>query len=145
MVGSERRNRRLNFLGMMTRKFGKVEGKAIFQKYNAYLLSPEWNARRQAAFEAYGKACQRCGATNRILTVHHRHYETVYAEQPEDLEILCGDCHRGEHRYQQKPIPAIKRVKMADKKRSIRLQKREALVRDEKRMARRLEKLERGD
>lgn len=39
-----------------------------------------------------GHKCERCEATKN-LEVHHKHYETLFKEAPEDLEVLCIPCH----------------------------------------------------
>jgi hypothetical protein len=60
--------------------------------YVAYLRSPEWATRRAEALARAGGRCERCGAPAR--EVHHRTYERVGAERPEDLQALCAPCHR---------------------------------------------------
>jgi 5-methylcytosine-specific restriction endonuclease McrA len=60
--------------------------------YQEYIRSPEWRAKRAAAFAHYGRRCQRCGA-ERDLQIHHRTYARFRRETMGDLEVLCGDCH----------------------------------------------------
>ena len=31
------------------------------------------------------------------LSVHHRHYDTIGAERPEDVRLLCSKCHADLH------------------------------------------------
>lgn len=64
--------------------------------YLAYLNSTDWRRRRNAALQRVGWRCERCGR-KRDLNVHHKTYERLGAENPEDLEVLCVDCHEGEH------------------------------------------------
>jgi hypothetical protein len=64
-------------------------------KYHVYLLSEPWRKRRDGAMERAGWRCERCG--ERAEHVHHRSYERVFEERPEDLEAVCGACHRHEH------------------------------------------------
>lgn len=64
--------------------------------YLHYLNSAEWRKTRNAALQRGGWRCDRCGR-KRDLNVHHRSYERLGAEWPDDLEVLCADCHEGEH------------------------------------------------
>ena len=61
--------------------------------YQQYLQTPEWFARRTAALRRAGYRCQLCNRTGR-LEVHHRTYERRGNESPEDLIVLCDECHR---------------------------------------------------
>lgn len=65
-------------------------------RYEAYLQTPWWRARRNRALRAAGYRCTACG-TKRELQVHHRSYERLGEEQDEDLQVLCRGCHLGEH------------------------------------------------
>ncbi len=61
-----------------------------------YCRSKEWRKRRLEALEAGGYICARCEDTDN-LQVHHLNYDRLGAELPEDLEVLCIDCHREAH------------------------------------------------
>jgi len=61
--------------------------------YDAYIHSPAWDRRRRAAIRAAGNRCENCGRGERVLQVHHKHYKTLGHERPQDLEVLCLDCH----------------------------------------------------
>ncbi len=63
-------------------------------QYHEYLQSLSWHVKRQAALARAGHKCQRCEAT-KSLEVHHKHYNTLFNEAPEDLEVLCILCHVG--------------------------------------------------
>lgn len=63
--------------------------------YDAYLQSAHWRAIREWALERSDGRCERCGS--RAEDVHHRSYERVGCELPEDLEALCRSCHQDEH------------------------------------------------
>lgn len=73
--------------------------------YVEYLDSPHWKKTRQQKLEAADHRCERCGAypkrtergTLGGLDVHHLTYERVGHELPEDLEVLCFQCHAVEH------------------------------------------------
>jgi hypothetical protein len=67
------------------------------QDYHKYLNSPEWKEKaRQKRIEA-GNKCQLCNSSGTPLNVHHRTYENIYQEKPEDLIVLCKDCHQKFH------------------------------------------------
>lgn len=67
-------------------------------EYDAYLKSPFWMARKAAVIRHRGYRCERCGAEPSTgLQLHHRTYERLGHELPEDVELLCADCHREEH------------------------------------------------
>ncbi len=64
--------------------------------YRDYLQTPEWAERRRGALRRADHACQTCGAGGR-LHVHHRTYERRGEEPPDDLIVLCEDCHLAVH------------------------------------------------
>jgi 5-methylcytosine-specific restriction endonuclease McrA len=64
--------------------------------YYAYIASPEWKAKADAAKERAGYCCQVCNASRNdgaILDAHHRTYARLGHEKPEDITVLCRDCH----------------------------------------------------
>lgn len=69
-------------------------------EYKRYLKSKHWQETRSAAIAGAGNTCQQCGkkAGKTIwLEVHHLTYERIGEELPEDLRVLCHNCHRKEH------------------------------------------------
>lgn len=64
--------------------------------YRDYLLTPEWQERRQEALARAGYRCQVCNGRER-LEVHHRTYERRGHEEPGDLTVLDEDCHELYH------------------------------------------------
>jgi len=64
-------------------------------QYMSYLRSPEWAERRRAAIARAGGRCQRCPITFG-LEVHHLNYDRLGNELPDDLLVVCSDCHQGE-------------------------------------------------
>jgi 5-methylcytosine-specific restriction endonuclease McrA len=50
---------------------------------------------QRIAFEAYGRACQRCGST-RAVNVHHKDRDRRNSDLG-NLEVLCRSCHNREH------------------------------------------------
>jgi DNA repair exonuclease SbcCD ATPase subunit len=64
--------------------------------YHTYIQSPQW---REKAEEAKARAGNRCEVCNRSraevqLDAHHRTYERLGNEVPEDITVLCRDCHQ---------------------------------------------------
>ena len=41
--------------------------------------------------------CESCGQRGDVLDVHHKTYERLGFELPEDLEVLCRTCHEVRH------------------------------------------------
>ncbi len=71
--------------------------------YEAYLQSPRWRKKANAAKARALNQCQGCGRPAGIVTLnaHHRTYVRLGYEVPEDLTVLCQEaCH-----------PAITRVR----------------------------------
>lgn len=66
------------------------------ESYLAYLNSPHWRWVRNRALKRVAYRCERCDA-KRDLQVHHKSYERLGAERPDDLEVLCFSCHADHH------------------------------------------------
>lgn len=66
--------------------------------YNAYMVSPEWAARREEALRLADHRCRVCNSRNG-LEVHHRSYANFGNEPQTDLTVLCGYCHDIFHEY----------------------------------------------
>ena len=64
-------------------------------KYEAYITSFDWWLKSKEALERAGYRCERCGA-GKPLEVHHLTYERLGEERPEDLLVVCPDCHERE-------------------------------------------------
>ncbi len=77
--------------------WGKSGG---FVPYADYMQSECWTDKSRAYRAMVGR-CENCGATSG-LSVHHRHYRTLGRERPEDLIVLCSDCHQARHRKSTK-------------------------------------------
>ena len=65
--------------------------------YDEYLQTPEWKRRRKAAVAYADSRCQLCNKEGEPLNVHHRTYDNRGAEMPQDLTVLCKDCHARHH------------------------------------------------
>lgn len=64
--------------------------------YREYIQSPEWHERAEAAKERAGHRCRLCNIKG-SLHAHHRTYERLGKELPEDITVLCDDCHAKFH------------------------------------------------
>lgn len=60
--------------------------------YAAYLQSEAWEKKRMQRLILSRKACEACGATER-LHVHHLTYERIFREEMGDLMTLCDVHH----------------------------------------------------
>jgi 5-methylcytosine-specific restriction endonuclease McrA len=65
--------------------------------YAEYLQTAHWQRVRMLALENAGHQCELCSSTE-ALEVHHRTYERLGFERPNDVIALCHDCHRDHHR-----------------------------------------------
>jgi 5-methylcytosine-specific restriction endonuclease McrA len=63
------------------------------KRYEDHIRSEKWAIKRAFALNRAGKACEKCGYMFG-LQVHHKHYRNLGDEKPEDLEVLCLDCHK---------------------------------------------------
>lgn len=72
---------------------GMNDGK---KKYAAYLCSREWSVLKEAVKRRSGGMCERC-MVNPMDHVHHLTYERKYAEELEDLQACCKQCHEFIH------------------------------------------------
>jgi len=64
--------------------------------YSELLKHPKWQKRRLEIFERDNFTCQKCGATEETLHIHHLKYlkNALPWESPsEDLITLCEICH----------------------------------------------------
>ena len=64
-----------------------------------YLRSKHWRHMRGSALIRAGFRCERCGASDDLVTldVHHKKYN-LFHERLSELEVLCRACHMQEHR-----------------------------------------------
>jgi len=70
--------------------------------YYAYLSSSAWQRKRVVVLNRAGYRCERCTSDAQPLHVHHKTYERLGDELPEDLTVLCKKCHEKEHQKQPK-------------------------------------------
>lgn len=65
-------------------------------RYRQYILSAEWRKKAEEAKARAGNCCQICNRSRAEvqLEAHHRTYERLGNELPEDITVLCRDCHQ---------------------------------------------------
>ena len=68
------------------------------EKYQKYLESPDWNARRKWWLRRADWRCQFCNDNSQPLHCHHRTYSRIYQEDPDDVIVLCQTCHDWHHK-----------------------------------------------
>ncbi len=66
--------------------------------YHEYLLTPQWQTKRENVLIFWGHRCALCFSDINI-EVHHRTYKRLGNELMTDLIALCSDCH-SDHRPQ---------------------------------------------
>jgi len=62
-------------------------------EYAAYLISPQWQAKRQKRLALSGHRCSAC-ADARAVHVHHLTYARIFNENMTDLMPLCETHHK---------------------------------------------------
>lgn len=84
-----------------------VNGDAKDRKefYYRYIVSADWKKKSDEAKQRAGNRCQVCNQSGRVVTLntHHRTYKNLGNEKPEDLTVLCEDCHETFHRNKRLP------------------------------------------
>jgi hypothetical protein len=66
---------------------------------------------RAEVIELRGQRCQRCREDKPGLALHHVHYRTLGHETPEDVELLCADCHEIADAQRRKHNSQSERIK----------------------------------
>lgn len=66
--------------------------------YIEYLESGDWKQRREQWLKAWGYRCALNKHHSEGLEVHHRTYDNLGAEEPEDCVVLCSRCHELHHK-----------------------------------------------
>jgi len=77
---------------------GEKKGRfAGYDTYADYLQSDHWQGVRLDALQKYDGKCALDSKHGAAVHVHHRTYERLGAEHPEDVIVLCADCHAKHH------------------------------------------------
>lgn len=73
------------------------EHEAVFgKKYEAYLKTPEWQAKREKVLKRANGVCQGCLERN-ATQVHHCTYDHIFEEFMFELVAVCDECHARLH------------------------------------------------
>lgn len=83
-------------LALLRKKPGEALTAAHRAAYAAYLTTPQWKERRAQALRRARHKCSMC-SRKRGLETHHRTYERIGEELPEDLIVICRQCHGHHH------------------------------------------------
>ena len=87
---------------IVARENGSVSSvnKTWKKRYQEYIKSDVWKNRTDIMKRKFGNRCQVCNQSEKDITlhVHHRTYERLGLELPEDLTLLCKNCHLHHHR-----------------------------------------------
>ena len=70
----------------------KNKDDAFFQKYSEYLLSNEWELKRQKVLKRANYICEAC-LEKEAIQVHHLTYKHVFKEPLFELVAICESCH----------------------------------------------------
>jgi hypothetical protein len=70
--------------------------------YDVYLRSRAWRAFRAEMLALVDGTCEGCGVSEDeslllVLDLHHRNYDRLGWELPDDVAVLCRPCHAAEH------------------------------------------------
>lgn len=65
--------------------------------YNEYLKSSKWRTFRKSIINDRGAACELCKNKAKRLDLHHKTYDRLFNEGPEDVILLCHPCHEKVH------------------------------------------------
>jgi len=83
-------------------------GTPIAQPYEEYRDTDHWRFIAEAAKWASGYKCGLCGHETQLET-HHKTYEHLGHETPDDVIVLCRDCHAKHHgKLPELPEPEAK-------------------------------------
>lgn len=82
------------------------------EKYDDYLKTKHWRAKRKAIIEERQGVCEKCKkkiVEKGKMHVHHKTYVRIGDELPSDLMLLCEDCHHDIHNKRKKKTTGSKR------------------------------------
>src|SRR5574343_85240 len=86
-------NRPKTYIKFVKNRIRKKPRKRKVSAYEQYILSKEWQEKRDACFALKGKMCQFCGSIEK-LHIHHDTYKNFKNEDVEnDLYVISLKCH----------------------------------------------------
>ncbi len=72
--------------------------KRVPNKYDTYIKSKYWTARKNLFYQKFGRKCFKCGSSNKMSLHHLRYDNNLFGYEPdEDLVGLCWSCHEKFH------------------------------------------------
>lgn len=82
-------------------------GNDFGDRYQDRIASADWKTLKHKLVSQRGNRCERCACESTTLALHHKHYKSLGQELPDDLELLCADCHKEadekrDHNYRPK-------------------------------------------
>jgi 5-methylcytosine-specific restriction endonuclease McrA len=69
----------------------------FLDRYQKHISSAQWKSLKREVIEQRGNRCERCEKESAPLALHHLHYDSFGNEQPEDVALLCAECHKEAH------------------------------------------------
>lgn len=79
------------------KKFLKAEKEPWRQRYRSHINSAHWKVLKLSIIAKRGMSCERCGQHKMSVDLHHLTYVRFGRELPEDVKLLCRDCHKLMH------------------------------------------------
>lgn len=67
-----------------------------YQQRRESTKTEHWKKLKRQVIAERGNACEHCG-TDKKIYLHHKHYDTLFEETPEDVTLLCLRCHMSAH------------------------------------------------
>lgn len=81
---------------LVDKKITRLGYDEVFVDYQEYIKSKLWAKKREAARKRAGFKCELCYKPKN-LNVHHKTYEHLGDERPNELICLCRGCHKKFH------------------------------------------------
>ena len=63
----------------------------------SHINSAHWKVLKLSIIAKRGMSCERCGQHKMSVDLHHLTYVRFGRELPEDVKLLCRDCHKLMH------------------------------------------------
>lgn len=92
---------------------------AFADRYQHHVASGAWNKLKAEVIELRGQRCQRCRQDKPGLALHHLHYRTLGHETPDEVELLCADCHEIADAQRRKHNSLSERIKRGERRKEL--------------------------
>jgi len=88
------------FVGFRDNVLDEVQLAEFKSTKKTYMDGPKWNTKRKKRLKYDNYVCQKCGAMDVPLDVHHtKDYKKIPNEPISSLVSLCRPCHNKEHEH----------------------------------------------